>query len=121
MRAVWTGLQGVLVCAQRVSLVLEQYRVPEGAYASTSPFEVNEDRDHRRYYEGEVRGRLGSFNKLSGMVVVCVLLGGGLYTLSEAFKRKAESNAGGKAGGKAVGRAEGSKAEGKAGVKGWGQ
>ena len=55
----------------RVSLVLEQYRIPERVYEHTFEFEISNKADHRTYAP-TTKSWLNLFNQFSKMVVVAI-------------------------------------------------
>ena len=72
----------------RVSLVLEQYRLPESAAAHTTEFALIRD-DHRSY-QAIAQATLFTFNQLGSLfVALCI----GFLTLSSLRERGAPASA----------------------------
>ena len=72
----------------RVSLVLEQYRIPSHLYKATTTFEATagyakggKDRRQGGFYESSVRKALSSFNDVSRVIVVMLVVFGVVSTL----------------------------------------
>lgn len=66
----------------RVSLVLEQYRIPERLYAHTFEFKISDKDDHRTYAP-TTKSWLNLFNNFSKMIVVAICAVAGVQHVAE--------------------------------------
>lgn len=71
----------------RISLVLEQYRIPDAAYGYTSVFELNESEDHR-VYSKRAKAWLDFFNQVSLAVVAFIFSLGAFRAAQWALARR---------------------------------